>query len=1246
VSGLETLDGDSTPRPGGPDTGVEFTAAGPDTLLADETESLPDDGPTEDEPAHIGRFVVLRRIGEGGMGVVYAAYDNELDRRLAIKLVHRARARGDHQARVRREAQAMARLSHPNVVQVYEVGEHEQQVYVAMEFVTGPTLAEWSKALPPAPTRWRSVLDKYIEVGRGLAAAHAARLVHRDFKPANAIVGDDGRVRVLDFGIARAFESTVNVGGTESGAEPELDDESQPSEIDPLSTPLTRTGALVGTPAYMSPEQFERGSVDARSDQFSFCIALYEALYGERPFAGTTTPSLMFALISGQIRPAPARAEVPTWVREVLLRGLAVKPDARWPSMNELLDELARDPERARRRRRRTAAYATLTSLALLAAVWFSRVQMREAELADHERALAREQEAIAQQREAEAEAERDRALQEAQRSAVRARDTARVLAAQSLLGRPDMAAALLRDAEHPSDTRGWRSAAINALQRPLSHRVLRGHENRIAYLDVTRDGRFIASASFDGTARLWPAQGGPPIVLEHDDGVISASFDFKGERLVTASRDGTAKVWRVPQADGTAQVWRGPQADGTAQVWRGPPEGSAGAASMAEPLVLAGHGDVVWSAQFSLDGSKVVTAARDGVVRVWSLDDPSHPQVLGWENDRIAWWAEFSHDGKWVLAATGSGGLLWSLDKPEQPAMRLVGHTGNVGDAHFGPAMNVIATASADGTARLYPFDRNGSGPIEAHAVLEHDKEVVRVLFSPDGLRLVSSSRDMTAKLWTLDKSGQLVGPPQVFAAARDTGVVWAADFNPDGTMLALGLGDGTVQLNPVRGGPSLPLVGHTSDAFRVRFAADGQSLVSASYDATVRVWQTDFHRAARMLESEAGRNTALEHRGRVLVGATNEGPVQVWPVADAGLAPIISEAPVTLDGHATRPVVALDRHGRLLATADSVQPQVRVWPITGTWILDRERPKTTLTTGGKGVRMLAMDGEGELLAALLTDGSLALWQLRTPRAEPVLLREYSQPIAEPANLAFSPDGQLLAAIVDRTALALWDRAALLSATPDEPPAPSLSLPGHDERVQSLAFSPDGRRVVTSGLDSTARVWNLDQPAGGTLVLEHGYFVYAAVFDPGGGRLLTGCGDTNAYLWSLADPSQATLLTGATGEIRDVEFSPDGKLAAAASTDGTLRVWPVEGGEPIELVAGSSLGGIEFVDGGRRVAAAGGESTIWLWYLGDNLAVEHLQQELRAVTQVCPSASERMQFVGDSLEAAKAGSAACVEGR
>lgn len=862
---------------------------------------------------------------------------------------------------------------------------------------------------------------------------------------------------------------------------------------------------------------------------------------------------------------------------------------------------------------KQTLVFGSLAAAAVIGSLWFAGVQRRSAKASDRERGLADGREAVARRE----KAERDRELLEARQDGVRARDTARVLAAAGLVGRPDLAAALLRDAEAPAQAVGWLSAAINALQQPMSLRVLEGHRDAIESIDVSRDGRFIASASFDHTARLWPSEGGPAIVLEHDDAVVSASFDRKARRLVTASRDGTAKVWELPGRDAAT------------------PE------RLPEPIVLE-HGDAVSSAQFSRDSSKVVTAAGDGVVRVWSLDDPSEPLVLGSDVRGIARWAEFSPDGQWVVAAMSTGvALVWSLASPQAPAMRLLGHAGDVGDVRFSPLMNVIATASADGTGRLYRFDPNYRGSVEAHAILEHDGEVVRVLFSPDGLRLVTSSRDMTAKVWTLDERGELDRPPQVVAAERDTGVVWSSDFSPDGMALALALGDGTVQVNPLRGGPSLRLAGHTSAASRVRFAPDGRTLISGSHDGTVRVWKTDFHAAARALPSDGSRITALEQRGRLLVSAAHGGSVRVWAVGDAGTGPIAGEAPAEVGGHSGRTVVALDRTPRLLATADEASPRVRVWPITGTWILDRERPKATLETGGEGVRALALDGDGELLAALLLDGTLALWQLGERPSEMIRLRQTPQSTA----LAFSADGSVLASIVDPAKLAVWDRAALLAATPGEPPEPNISFAVQDAGVSSVNFSPDGRRVVTTGLDRTVEIWNLDAPSEPPVALEHGNSVHDAVFDPSGQRLLTACADSNAYLWNLAAPSQPTLLRGATGEVRDVAFGPDGKFVAAASQDGGVRVWSIEGGEPIEFVAGGSLDHVEFVDGGRRVAAAGDEPMVWVWYLGADLGVEQLVQDLRAVTQVCPSASERVRYVGESLKVATAKREACLLG-
>ncbi len=276
----------------------------------------------------IDRYIVLERIGAGGMGVVYLAHDPQLRRNVAIKLVGGGQRHRDawarEQARLLREGRALARLSHPNVVPIYDVGVLGEQVYLAMEFVAGETLADWlARARPPL----RAVLEVFLAAGRGLAAAHAAGIVHRDFKPANVIVGADGRVRVLDFGLARSTEAVE----LPSAGEPE------PAGPRPSST-------ITGTPAYMAPEQ-ERGEVGPAADQFSFCVALHEALCGARPFAGATLEELHAAKRAGV--PVSPRSSPRRLVR-ALKRGLSFEPADRWPALTDLLDELERCLARAR----------------------------------------------------------------------------------------------------------------------------------------------------------------------------------------------------------------------------------------------------------------------------------------------------------------------------------------------------------------------------------------------------------------------------------------------------------------------------------------------------------------------------------------------------------------------------------------------------------------------------------------------------------------------------------------------------------------------------------------------------------------------------------------------------------------------------------------------------------------------------------------------------------------------------------
>jgi len=332
----------NTPVPSQPTRGTLAEAIEPARVFAELFQHAA-------EPQQLGRYAVLGTLGQGGMGVVLRAYDRELDRPVALKVLRRELGK-HHTIRLRREAQAMAKLSHPNVVQVYEVGEIDGQTFVAMELVKGKTPHEWLQQAPRPD--WRACVRLFVQLGAGLAAAHDRGLVHRDFKPGNAIIDDKGRARVLDFGLAR---QAGDDGGGDDGGDDEptsVSHRTQPAEHEPvpLEVSITTTGAVLGTPAYMPPEQMAGARADARSDQFSFCVSLFEAVYGERPFEGSSMAALMVSMKRGTVRSPPKRSKVPAALRKALLRGLAIDPAKRWPSMVALLEQLRSlvDPRRGR----------------------------------------------------------------------------------------------------------------------------------------------------------------------------------------------------------------------------------------------------------------------------------------------------------------------------------------------------------------------------------------------------------------------------------------------------------------------------------------------------------------------------------------------------------------------------------------------------------------------------------------------------------------------------------------------------------------------------------------------------------------------------------------------------------------------------------------------------------------------------------------------------------------------------------
>ncbi len=313
------------------------------------------------EPIRVGRYELLDRLGAGGMGVVHRAHDPELDRPVAVKLL-RAEVSGDGKARARmlREARALAKLSHPNVITVYDVGTVDGEdgpVFVAMELVAGKDLRRWlaDRRGSSDPNAWVEVLERFLAAGRGLEAAHDAGLIHRDFKPENVLVGDDGRVRVLDFGLARVTASLTGDSGDRSAGDPaagpaatgELD--GLTGEVGQLPTvesvrmvegALTETGAVLGTPLYMAPELYAGQPANAASDQFAFCASLWEGIYGRKPFGADTLVRHVEAVRAGAFADPPSDSSAPIELHRIAVRGLDPDPSKRYPDMHALLHEL------------------------------------------------------------------------------------------------------------------------------------------------------------------------------------------------------------------------------------------------------------------------------------------------------------------------------------------------------------------------------------------------------------------------------------------------------------------------------------------------------------------------------------------------------------------------------------------------------------------------------------------------------------------------------------------------------------------------------------------------------------------------------------------------------------------------------------------------------------------------------------------------------------------------------------------
>ena len=1124
------------------------------------------------ESSKIGRFSIVRELGAGGMGVVYVAFDEQLDRKVAVKLLRGAKSSSDARRRLEREAQAMARLSHPNVVAVHDVGDFEGQLFVAMEFVEGQDLRGWLKAERRGV---RAIVEVFCQAGEGLAAAHAAGIVHRDFKPDNVLVGADGRVRVADFGLAHAFDAAASVDTSEveaSGSHRSLD------------IALTRTGAIMGTPAYMPPEQYAGQRTDARSDQFSFCVALWEGLYGKRPFSGHTVPALCRAISDGRIDPPPVDSEVPAWLSEVVRRGLSPEPDARWPSMRALLDAISRDPI-ARRRRLLARFGLGGASLALIAGLtWISAAELRNSARARYWTHLTEQL----------LEIERERGLRQANDDAQRARDATRMSVVRRFRPQgprldhddPTAAAVLLREVEGAARWGSeWISSANETLGATISHAVLEGHRDALSSLLFSGDGAWLYSAALDGEVWRWRVDHGVGERLHgHHKPVTALALSPDGRWLASSSHDGSVRLTALDDPSRSFAVVTG--SDPIMSVAIDPRGrwlafGSKG--GRAELHELSGEAVVrltdagwgVYGLGFDDAGERLLTTLHDGTAKLW----------------RVA-------DGR-LLSTAG-------------------GHTAGVFHGRILDARQFV-TASDDGTLRLHELDASGAGAT-SRVLARHDAAITAL--DVHGDKAVTAGTD-----GSMIVSSFVPGREPVVLPAHADGT-WDVVFTPDGEQVASASFDGTARLTRADGrGVPRSFVGHRTSVFAAAVDRSGRWLATGSYDTTVRLWALDRPPLATPLRGHTGTVFTVEPdaSGERVVSASHDGTVRIWAARDGTALAATGSSALPFVNHAS-----FSPRGDIVAIG---RGEGRGDDVAELWYVDDDR-REVLRGHSSGVWRVAFDAGGQRVATASFDNTARIWDTASG-AELLVLRHADKVTA----VDFSPRG-------DRLVTASHDETVRIWATDTGELRATLDADGG--KITNLLRSPDGHTLATACDDGSVRLWADEQPEHVRVLAGHDKQVWSIAFDATGERLLTGSFDGRANVWDVADGALLHSLVGHADAVWDAAFVDDRRVITAANDGTVRLWTLDDETAPIVLSSAGAAGltSITVLPNGRAVAAAN-DGSLTLWRI-DQLSADPdvLLDRLARATIHCLAIDERMRELGEDRREAEQAARACLERR
>jgi WD40 repeat protein len=1164
-------------------------------------------------PRPFGAYELLEEIGRGAMGVVYKARQVNLKREVAVKVILAGGHAGpDELARFQVEAEAIARLQHPHIVQIFEVGEHEGQPFLVLEFCPGGSLADRLDGTPRLPLEAARLVE---QLARAVHAAHAQKLVHRDLKPANVLVAAEGALKVSDFGLAKRLDATVQ----------------------------TMSGAVVGTPSYMAPEQARGHSkkVGPAADIYALGAILYELLTGHPPFrAANPTDTLLQVIGDDPVPPRRLQPKLPRDLETICLKCLEKAPQRRYPSARVLADDLGSfqrgEPIQARpitllgrvarwvRRRPLEAALLTLAALALgvmLVGGWLYTLDLRAAWEKDQRQietingqktalGLAREKDqdrirtisrqintikgqldTITGQSETIKE-ERDKLQLQ-----VAVNDVDRGL---SLCEQGDVRRGLLHLVRGlksaPADAeplRLWARRSLDRWQRHIHHlTAIVEYPDQVEFVGFGPDGKTLLAHTFKDLGPVWEISPGKQLKPWHPFPRDVVAFSHDGKAVLT-SNSKEARVWDVETGKPLgpplprlivhavrktalsldAKRILIPTNDGfrLCDTTTGKPIG---------PLLK--HEGQHALALFSPDGKVALTANNWGgspevpgkaTARLW---DAASGKSLGipLRQEDITGGA-FSPDGKiLVLAGMRNRAYVWEvatgkrLGEPLQhQGPRWSTQMGWVTVA-FSPDGKTVLTGGADGTARLWNVATRK--PLEK--ALRHEGQIAAAAFSPDGKLILTGSFDRSARLWEV-ATGKPVGP-----ALMHRGFVSSVAFSPDGTRIATGsyydrrvldrVGEARVWEVAVNARPAR-ILRHEAGVVSVACSPDGKRVLTTCADFTARLWDASTGKplGISLLYEGPPRGATFSTAGQALLGECLKAETRLWDVASNKLLARFAQGPVDL--------VVFSRNGKRVFTASASRGFIG---FAGSGQL-RELP------GGRYVSDLAETNV--ITAAAFSTDSEKL----------VTSGENNY------GLMFgSPQGR--------------GQSRLFEATTGKVIEPRLA---HQDWVFAVAFSSDGKRILT-GSAQTAQAWDVARGAHLGPPLRHQGNVVALAFSPNANTVLTGSSDGTARLWQVPSGSPIGLPLRHDGSVISVAFSSDGTVALTVGLDGTARLWDAATAKPLgpPLRHDGPVNAATFSPDGKTVLTAGSDKVVRFWAVPRPIAgdVDRLHLWVQLITE------------------------------